>query len=151
MTDSFEEGFKFNTAISSIMTLVNRIEKYATGDGATVNQATLNEAIKTVVLLLSPFTPHLCEEMWQKIGAGEKSIAQVSWPRFDEKAVKQDIVQLVVQVNGKLRAKLDVAADLSEEKLKALVLAEAKVKEHLQGKEIKRFIIVPNKLIHLTT
>ncbi len=143
--------FKFNVSISRIMTLVNKIEKYCAfkETTGTINQAILNQALETLILLLAPFTPHLCEELWQKIGKSEKSIAHVSWPTFDESSLKTDQMPIVVQINGKLRAQFLVSTQSTEDEIKNLALADPKVQSFIQGKPIRRAIYVPGKLINL--
>jgi len=134
------ENFKFNTAIAKIMELVNEI--YQNLDGNT------EEAFRTVVLLLSPFAPHLCEEMWQRLG-GKESIFKTAWPKYDPALLLEERVTIVIQVNGKVRSKVEAPADISEEKLKTLVLTDAKLKPWLQDKPLKNFILVPGKLVNL--
>ena len=134
------ESFKFNTAIAAIMELVNEIYQDLNADIA--------EAVKTAVILLSPFTPHLAEEMWQKLG-NKESILKTPWPKYDEKFLKEEIITLVIQVNGKLRSKIEVPVDIAEDKLKELVLADEKLKPWIQGKPIKNFILVPQKLVNI--
>ena len=151
VSEDIETGFKFNTAISGIMVLVNKIEKYIS-EGANkegIDYDLLLEAVRTVILLMSPFTPHLCEEMWQRCGGTEESVSHRAFPQYDASALKQDIVQIIIQINGKLRGKLEVAADTEEEQLKARVLKDPKIKTHLQDKSVQRFIIVSNKLVNL--
>lgn len=140
------EGFKFNTAISQLMVLTNRIEKYDVKSPE--QQANFNQALKTLVILLAPFAPHVCEEMWEMMG-GKESVVKVSWPAFNEAALKLDSVTMVVQINGKIRSKYDVETDAAEQKLRDLVNSDEKLKMYLEGKEIKKFIVVPNKLISI--
>jgi len=146
VTDNLAD-YKFNTAVSQLMILLNRIEKFAAKDDA--SQAVLNSAIKTLVLLLAPYTPHLCEELWQNMGEAGESVSRATWPAYQEALLKKDEVLVVVQINGKLRGKLSVPTDISEEELRPLVLADEAVKKYLDGKEIKKFIVVPNKLVSL--
>ncbi len=148
VTADFTDGFKFNTAISQIMILMNKMEKFEPGDDP-LKQALLNEAIRTVVLLLAPLTPHLCEELWQKVGAGERSIFEAQWPQADEKALQQDVVLMVVQVNGKVRGKFSVPAGSTEDSLKELVLKDETILRHMQDKPLKKFIVIPDKLISI--
>ncbi len=98
-----------------------------------------------MVILLSPFVPHIAEEMWQKLG-NKDSIFHLSWPDYERNAVQVDELQLVVQINGKVRSKITVAAGLSESELKEIVLQDEKVIKWLGGKEIKKFFIVQGKL-----
>jgi leucyl-tRNA synthetase len=145
--EDFSDGFKFNTAISRIMVLVNRLEKYGVAND--VKQALFNEALKTAVMLLSPLTPHICEEMWQKMGGREASITHVAWPSYDEKALVQDVVPVVVQINGKIRGKFDVEFNCSEDKLRALIMQDEHLRKYLENTPIKKFILVPNKLVSI--
>jgi len=149
VTQDLSHGFKFNTAISSIMILMNKIDKYKLDGEGAVKQALLNRAIRTVVLLLSPLTPHICEELWQKMGNVEESIIRVAWPHYDEDALKKDLISIVVQINGKLKGKFDVPAESTEDQIKEIVLDDQKIKEYLQGKDIRRFVYVPGKLANL--
>jgi len=149
VTESFAQ-YKFNTAISHIMVLVNAINKYPYAvDDKGAKQALLNKALETVILLLSPIAPHLCEELWQKMGGKEKSITEAAWPEYDEKALTLSSVQVVVQVNGKVRAKLDVEADMPQDELKQKVLADANVQKYLQSQSPQKIIVIPNKLVSI--
>jgi len=134
------ENFKFNTAIASIMELVNEIYQNLDAD--------IGEAFKTVVLLLSPFVPHFAEELWQLLG-NKESIIKAAWPEYDPNLLIEETVTIVIQVNGKVRAKIEVAQDIPEEKLKEVILREEKIKSWIQGKPIKNFIIVPKKLANI--
>lgn len=134
------ESFKFNTAISQIMELVNEI--YQNLDGS------IGEALKVTVLLISPFAPHFAEEMWQRLG-NKKSILKSAWPKYTEKLLQEEFITLVIQVNGKVRSKIEVPAGIAEDELKALVLADEKIKSWLQNKPPKNFILVPKKLVNL--
>jgi leucyl-tRNA synthetase len=148
VTEDINNGYKFNTAISSLMILMNKIDKYKGEDQSVLKQAALNSVIKTMVLLLAPFTPHMCEEIWQAMG-GKGSISKASWPSFDEKALKQDVIQVVVQVNGKLRGKFDVSASADEAQVREIALADAGIQKFIQGQPIKKFIYIPGKLVNI--
>ncbi len=147
--EDIEQGFKFNTAISAIMILVNTIEKALNHHADELDSACARQAIRTVVLLCAPMTPHLCEEIWPLIGGKEESISRVDFPRPDPRLLKSDTVELVVQVNGKLRGRFQVAADEGERNIKELILSDEKIAGYVQGKSIKKFIHVPNKLVNL--
>ena len=95
VTDDFEQGYKFNTAISQIMILLNKVERYDASENKN-KQALLNETVKTVVLLLSPFTPHICEELWQKMGGPQESIMRAAWPSYSEDAIQKEGGQRLV-------------------------------------------------------
>jgi len=134
------QGFKFNTAISGIMELVNEIYQNLNSDIA--------EAVETAVILIAPFAPHLAEEMWQRLG-NKGGILKAGWPNYDEKFLEEATVTMVIQVNGKLRSKIEVPKDIAEGKLKELVLGDEKVRQWLAGRPVKKFIVVPRKLINL--
>jgi leucyl-tRNA synthetase len=134
------ENFKFNTAISAIMELVNAIYQNLNTD--------ITEAVKTTVILISPFIPHLAEEMWQRLG-NKETITKIKWLKYEARFLKEEIITIVVQVNGKLRAKIEVTADIDETKLKEAVLSKEKLKPWIQNKSIKNFIIVPKKLVNI--
>jgi len=148
VTEDLGDAFKFNTAISQLMILLNKIEKYAVKKDPH-KQALLNKALRAMVLLLAPITPHLSEELWQKTGGKEKSIIFVPWPEYKAEAIEKDVVQVVVQVNGKVRGKFDVPVNMPESELKKVILNDDKVRRHLQDKPIKKFIHIPNKLVSL--
>ncbi|MDP8265297.1 MAG: leucine--tRNA ligase [Candidatus Aceula lacicola] len=139
-------NYKFNTAISALMILLNHAEKYKYADP---KQGLVNQTCKVFALLLAPIAPHLCEELWQKIGKKDKTISEVAWPTYDEKALVVDEVLVVAQVNGKVRGKFQVPLDADEASLREIVLSDDKIKEHVAGKTIKRFIIVPNKIVNI--
>ncbi|MCD4779906.1 MAG: leucine--tRNA ligase [Candidatus Omnitrophica bacterium] len=143
------DNYKFNTAISSLMILMNAMDKYKVQDGQAVKQAVLNHAIRTVIQLLSPFAPHLSEELWSRLGASDVSIIQAGWPRYDESALKQDEITIVAQVNGKVRQNFYVSADITKEQLKELTLSDEKIQLHMQGKVMRKFIYVPGKLVNV--
>jgi leucyl-tRNA synthetase len=145
VTQDMEGGFKFNTAISGIMELVNELYKLTPQEQKHPAAA---DATKTVVLLLAPFVPHLCEEMGQMLG-NKESIFKSCWPSFDEKHLLCDEVTYVIQVNGKVRSKIVVPVDLSQEKVKAAALADPKTKEWVKEGMVKKVIVVPNKLVSI--
>ena len=146
---AFEEGYKFNTAISHMMVLANAIDKYIVPPADASKQALLNDAIETLVLLLAPFTPHLAEELWQMMGKEDTTIAHVAWPQFNANALVQDVINYAVQVNGKVRAQIQVAAQLSQDKIKELALADANVAKYITESGVKKVIVVPNKLVSI--
>ncbi len=149
VTQDIENNFQFNTAISAVMELVNEI--YAAHNSKSSLPALLiQEAIETVALLLSAFIPHICEEMWQQMGK-DRSIFENSWPVFDPAAIIQDSVTIVIQVNGKMCSKIEVATDISEQELKEKILLDKKVQDYVQYKPPKRIIVVPNKLVNIVT
>jgi len=148
ITESMSSGrFGFNTAISSIMELVNEMYRYKESENA--NYALLREACKNAVLVLSPFAPHICEEMWSRFGDSESCAYFEKWPEYDEAALVLDTVEIVVQLNGKVKMKADVANGLSREELADLMLADERVKELIEGKNVVKVIAVPGKLVNI--
>ena len=147
VTDSFATGrFSFNTAISSIMELVN--EMYRCKQTEAPNYALLREVSEKLVLLLSPFVPHICEEMWEKLGH-DSAVYFESWPSYDEEALKLDTVEIVVQINGKVKLKADVDSSLSKDALAEQMLEDEGVKALIEGKNVVKVIAVPGKLVNI--
>lgn len=144
ITQSFEEGYKFNTAISQTMILANAIDKYKQE-----STNALNQAIETLVLLLAPFTPHVCEELWQMMNKKDQTITKVSWPIFDEAALKQSQVNYAVQINGKVRGQFMASVSATQEELRKLCLADPNVARYVGTSPIKKFIVVPQKLVSI--
>ena len=133
------ENFRFNTAISQMMILTNSLEK----------ETEISIGVfETFLSLLAPFAPHIVEEIWEKLGHQE-SISLTSWPKYDESLIKDEEIEMVVQVNGKIRERLMVALDVTEDEIKETALENEKVKNFTDGKEIKKIIFVPNKLINI--
>lgn len=138
--------FMFNTAISSIMELVNEMYKYK--DEETINEQLLMKAVKELVIIIAPFAPHIAEEMWEHIG-GEGLVSDTSWPECDENALVPDEVEIVVQINGKVKDKIMVPADLEKAELEEIARLNSKVLEAAQGKEITKVIAVPGRLVNI--
>ncbi len=134
------ENLKFNTAIATLMALMNDIS-----DAGTITR----EELRVYTILLNPFAPHVTEEVWndQKLGTG--LVAEQAWPKFDEGKCKDDTVEIAVQVNGKLRARLNVAADIDSQSAIAAAKADAKVAAEIAGKTIVKEIYVPGKLVNI--
>lgn len=141
VTEDIEHQFHFNTAIAAIMELVNEIYKY---QGQ--NSKLLKQALEATVLLLSPIVPHLCEELWQAL-SHEESILSQPWPVYSEEAIQTEQLSIIVQINGKLRDKLQVPVDLSEEEVKEKAIAA--VKDRIKEGVIMKVILVPKKLVNL--
>ncbi|MFH1478668.1 MAG: leucine--tRNA ligase [Candidatus Omnitrophota bacterium] len=154
VTEDIEGGFHFNTALSSIMELVNEIYNAISMDtdhwsrlpGVTGND--MKEAMEAAVILLAPFAPHVSEEMWGKLGNRE-SIFKASWPEHDKDVLIEDEISLVVQVSGKMRSKISVSKDASEEEIIAILLKDPAVIKWIEGKEIKKIIIVKGRLVNI--
>jgi leucyl-tRNA synthetase len=132
------ENLRFNTAISALMILLNKMER---------EKELRVTNYELLITLLSPFAPHITEELWEKLG-NKESIFKEKWPKYDPKLIKDEEIELVVQVNGKVRDRLKTSADISEEEAKKLAIASEKVKNYIAGKEIKKAIFVKGKLIN---
>lgn len=137
---------KFNTAIAAVMTLMNVLEKAPQADAQ--DRALLQEGLETVALLLAPITPHICHELWRELGHAD-AVIDAAWPKVDESALVQDTLQLVVQVNGKLRGQIEVAADASRETVEAIARANENVLRFTEGLTIRKVIVVPGKLVNI--
>ncbi len=142
-----------NTAISALMELVNELylfrEQSGLGDVVRPERvAVVREAVEALVLMLSPFTPHLSEELWEVLGHSEGTVA-AGWPAFDPVVARADHVVIPVQVNGRVRSRVTVEADISDEALEALALEDDAVRPHTSGKDVKRVIVVPGKLVNI--
>jgi len=141
------EAFKFNTAIAALMECLNGLSAYHHAHGVT---AELAEAIHTFVLLLAPFAPHIAEELWARLG-GPYSAHQQAWPTWDEPAVAEETITLIVQVDGRVRDKLTVPADVSEAEIHERALACNGVRRRLDGRRVARVIYVPGRLVNVVT
>jgi len=140
------DGFRFNTMVARLMELSNSLDDVR--KAGTVSKKAWDSAIEKLLLMLAPSTPHLAEELWQQTGHAF-SIHDQSWPGWDEELTRDDLVTLVVQVNGKLRDRLMVAPALTETEARELVLSRDRVKVHLDNKQVRRFIYVPGKLVNI--
>lgn len=147
VSEDVEERFHFNTAIAAVMELVNAIQAFAAKD-APENVAVVREAAESVVRLLAPFVPHFAEELWSQLGHATV-LEAAGWPGYDAAAVVDEELTVVIQVNGKLRSKLTVAPDAKEEEVRAQALADDKIKPYLEGKDVKKVVYVPGKLVSI--
>lgn len=145
ITEDVSNRFNFNTAISSIMELVNELYKYKEKDD--LNMPLLSDAVTKLVILLSPFTPHICEEMWQELG-NKDSLVSVRWPGYDEKALVEDTKTIIVQVNGKLKERLSMPAGLSKTELENAVKSNENIIALISDLNIVKTITVPDKLVN---
>lgn len=146
VSDDIGKRFNFNTAISAIMELVNEMYRYKELDD--VNMGLLADATDKLVRMLAPFAPHICEEMWEGLGHAE-SVYDAQWPQCDESMLVKDSVEVVVQLNGKVRGKMEVAAGLSKDQLQELVMSSDVAAQLTSGKEIVKIIAVPGKLVNI--
>ncbi len=142
------QRFNFNTAISSIMELVNAITDYRDKQGNASSSEVLKEAAEMLVLLLAPFAPHITEELWQDLGK-TGSVHKQSWPQYEESALVQDEVEIVIQVNGKLKDKILAANGMPQETLEQIIREHANLEKWLGEKTLVKVVVVPNKLVNL--
>ncbi|MFH2145824.1 MAG: leucine--tRNA ligase, partial [Candidatus Omnitrophota bacterium] len=150
VTEEMEGGFKFNTAISALMELSNEIAPaLKQAQTAKTGSQILKQAIEALIILLSPLCPHLCEELWQKLGHKEGGIINTTWPKYDAGALIQDELNIIVQINGKMRSKIVVNSDISEEELKAKVLSDPKTATWIKSQPVKKIVVVPKKLVNV--
>ncbi|MBQ0018743.1 MAG: leucine--tRNA ligase [Clostridiales bacterium] len=138
--------FNFNTAISSIMELVNEMYKYKSN--AEMNLPLFNDAITKLLIVLNPFVPHITEELWAELGHEDRLYQVTSWPEFDESALVLDEVEIIVQINGKLKDKLVLPNNTDKEVVEAAAKGLEKIKAELDGKELVKSIVVPNKIVN---
>jgi leucyl-tRNA synthetase len=149
VTVDIEDRFHFNTAISAVMELVNtvyQIKRPASSDKIAL--AAVHEALEAAIILLVPIVPHITEELWQLLGHKDLA-ANVPWPEFDPEIASEDEMTIVVQINGKLRSRMTVPVEESEETIKANALADEKIKSMTAGVQIRKVIYVPKKLVNI--
>nr|WP_288796005.1 leucine--tRNA ligase [uncultured Mogibacterium sp.] len=144
VTEDAGGRFSFNTAISSIMELVNALYKYKQGE---VNVPLMNDAIEKLILILNPFVPHITEELWNDLGH-EDRVYQQNWPEFDPAALELETVEIIVQVNGKLKDKMAFGKNAEKSAIEETALASERVQDAIAGKSVVKTIVVPNKLIN---
>ena len=146
VTDDIGRRYTFNTAIAAVMELVNEVSAFNVDDE--LDRQVIKEAIESILLLLSPIVPHICHQLWLDINH-DQPIIDARWPKFDSSLLKSETSLIVVQVNGKLRSKLEVDASISEDELKSMALSDEKVVRFIDGNEIKKIIVIPEKLVNI--
>ena len=144
--DDMGRRYTFNTAVAASMELLNAVTRLE--DTSPQSSAVVREALEAVVLFLSPIVPHICHELWQVLGH-ETAVVDERWPKFDANAMQQDRIEIVVQVNGKLRGKISVAADANRDEVAASAIADENVQRFIAGKEIRKQIVVPGRLVNI--
>ena len=146
VTDDIGRRYKYNTAIAGIMELLNTLNKYqpVSPECDILKQ----EAFEAIVKLLSPITPHICHALWQKLGK-EDPLIYASWPNYDENILKRKEIEIIIQINGKLRGKLNIDVDSKQKELESMVMSNDKIIKFLDGKSVKKFIYVKGKLINV--
>ena len=148
VTTDIEKEYHFNTAIAALMELVNEMNSFEPGDAK--DMQIMRFSIENTLLLLSPFTPHITEELWTHIG-NESSISEKSWPVWDEEMVREEEIELVIQINGKLKGKLMIPCGLQEEEIKALALGDQKITEVIGQQKIRKVIVIKGRLVNIVT
>ncbi|MBF1800275.1 leucine--tRNA ligase [Alloalcanivorax profundimaris] len=146
VSDDLSRRYTFNTAIAAVMELCNEISRFEASDDA--GRAALQEALEAAVLLLSPIVPHAAHSLWTALGHDQPAV-DAAWPAVDESALAKDSIELVVQVNGKVRAKLEVPADADKDTLEQLAREEPNVQRFTDGKTVRKVIVIPGKLVNI--
>ena len=146
ISDDIGRRHSFNTAVAASMELLNAINKLS--DDTDQGLAVARESLEAVVVMLSPMVPHICHALWQELGH-ESALIDQRWPTVDERALEIDLIEMVVQVNGKLRARISVPVDAGKESIEADALANENVQRYIEGKEIRKVIVVPGRLVSI--
>jgi leucyl-tRNA synthetase len=146
VSDDIGRRQTFNTAIAAVMELSNHLGRFE--DRSPQGRAVLDEAWKAVVRLMAPITPHICETLWEMLGEKD-SVVSTRWPEVDEAARVRDLITLVVQVNGKLRARIELAPGSDEEQAMAAAMAEQNVTRHTGDKDIRKVIYIADRLLNI--
>ena len=142
---------QFNTVVSAAMKILNVLERVPDATGhpeVHFREAFLAEGVSILVRLLSPITPHICHHLWRELGYGD-DVIDAAWPQVDEQALERDVIDLVVQVNGRLRGRVSVASSADAGEVRAAVLADAVIARYLDGREVKKVVVVPGKLVNI--
>ncbi|MBT8125976.1 MAG: leucine--tRNA ligase [Gammaproteobacteria bacterium] len=146
VSDDIGRRYTFNTAIAAIMELMNHLGRF--DDDSEQGQAVLHEAVSAVVMMLSPIVPHITQHLWQQLGHGSL-LAEQHWPDYDESALERDQIELVVQVNGKLRSKISVPANADNDAIENTALNDDKIQRNIQDRTVRKVIIVPGRLVNV--
>jgi leucyl-tRNA synthetase len=150
VTEDIEDRFHFNTAISAVMELFNTVNGFLAARDETTEQAwtVVKEALDTILILLHPIVPHITEELWAALGH-EDSLATTPWPAYREEAIAEESRLIVIQVNGKVRSRMQVPVSLSEDHIRQKALEDERIQRFVGDKQIKKLIVVPNKLVNV--
>jgi leucyl-tRNA synthetase len=153
ITDSIEDNYHFNTAIAGTMELVNEIYSYrsnvlGTGKETSESKKIFGETIRDIIIMLSPFTPHFAEELWEELNE-DKDLFNVSWPKYNEKLTISDEVTMAIQVNGKMRGSITIDSNLSKNEIEKRAFEVENVIKHTEGKNIVKVIVVPKKIVNI--
>jgi leucyl-tRNA synthetase len=149
VTEDIQDRHHFNTAVAAIMELINVLYQFPVEDVPdTPTQQALREAAEATILLLSPFTPHMADELWQQLGHAQSTLDE-PWPTYDPALTKEEAITIVVQVNGRVRSRLTVPASIGEDELRQAAIEHERIQEWLAGKTISRVVVVPQKLVNV--
>ena len=149
VTEDIEQRFHFNTAISAVMELVNAIYQFRSEhDQVPEDLPVVRKAIETALLLISPMVPHVADEMWESLGH-QHSVVQESWPEWDNEAAAEEKLLIVVQVNGKLRNRIQVSPDASKEEVEEAALADERIRAFVGEKPVRKVVVVPGRLVNV--
>lgn len=146
VSDDLSRRYTFNTAIAASMELVNAVTRYEVEDET--DRLLVHESLESVVLMLAPIVPHICHELWYALG-NDTAVIDAAWPQPDETARVAERITLIVQVNGKLRARIEVPADASRDAAQDAALADANVQRFVEGRDIRKVVVVPGKLVNV--
>jgi len=146
VTDDFGRRYTFNTVIAANMELINTLSKF--DDDSDNGKAVRHEALEAIVLMLSPIVPHICHQLWLDLGH-QQAVVSASWPEVDTTALEQDTLELVLQVNGKLRGKMKVSVNASKDEIEAMALSDEHIKRFIEDQPVKKVIVVPKKLVNI--
>jgi leucyl-tRNA synthetase len=141
-------NLRYNTALAALMEYVNGLNKLRDASPEVVRDRSFAAAIDTLLVLLAPMVPHITEELWHEVGH-ESSVHAQSWPNYDPALTVDEVITVVVQVNGKVRDRLEVAPDISEDEVRRLALASERVQAAIEGRALKKFVYVPGRLANL--
>ena len=147
VTDDFESRWHFNTSVAAVMELVNEMYLLEPLE-ENVSASILKQAAEAAILLISPIAPHIAEELWQTLGH-ETPVVDTSWPGYDAELAKEDEYEIVIQINGKVRARILVADGLSQDEIAEKAKAEPKIAEQIDGRQIRKTVVVPKKLVNI--
>jgi len=145
-TDDFGRRYTFNTVIAANMELINTLSKF--DDDTDNGKAIRQEVLEAIVLMLSPIVPHICHQLWLDLGH-QQAVVSASWPEVDATALEQDSLELVLQVNGKLRSKMKVSIAATKEEIEAMALNDEQIKRFIEDQPVKKVIVVPKKLVNI--
>ena len=148
VTEDLDGKFNFNTAISSIMELVNEMYSYAESHSS-IAEGFKKEIVRSLLILLAPFVPHITEELWQKLGAEESSVHDAEWVVVDSSALTVDEVELAIQVNGRVRTVMSVPIAMEKEEIEYKAKTLSAIQKFIEGKTIVKVIVVPKKIVNI--